>query len=369
MDRKSLFGNALDFAAGQCRRLIAEHPGYVPMYTVGGKWGLEGERWTHWCEGFYPGIYWLLHKFTKEPFWREQAEKQSSVLEPRRFDRNIHDLGFLFFSTYLRWYHLTDSPDHKQILIDAGRTLALRRQTGGYVASFLGPESLFIDIMMNVGIIFWAANATRDEKLRQIALEHCRTSQKYLVRPNGGTAHEAIFDEATGLFIRESTQQGYSACSTWSRGLAWAIYGFTAVHRLSGEDAFLRTAKLCADYYLQRAPEHGAPPWDFDAPDDGRQPLDSSAAAITASGLLDLGEQCDSALEKERYREEALNILESLCEEGFLARGRPGWEGLLLHGVYHYHKGLGVDESVAWGDHFFVEALVKVFMGSSDAAW
>jgi unsaturated chondroitin disaccharide hydrolase len=371
----SLYRSALDFAAEQCRRLVATHPGYVPMYTVGGKWDREGERWTHWCEGFYPGIFWLLHRHTGLAEWRALAEQYSRPLEPRRFDKTVHDLGFLFFSTYLRWYHLTGEDRLREILIDGGRTLALRRQKGGYLASFVGPQSLFIDIMMNVGIIFWAADAVRahhttgEKKLRKIALEHCRTTQKYLVRPDGGTAHEGIFDLETGEFRRQSTHQGLGADSTWTRGLAWAVYGFTAAHRLSSEAEFLDTARRCADCYLRRAPLGLVPPWDFAVPPDGPQLWDSSAGAITASGLWDLSEQVGDPAESARYRAAALTILDTLCSDEFLARGRPEWEGILLHGVYHYHKGLGVDESVAWGDHFFVEALVKAVAGRSDAAW
>jgi unsaturated chondroitin disaccharide hydrolase len=363
------FNAALEFVDAQCRRLIADHPDYVPMYTVGGRWGREGERWTHWCEGFYPGIFWLLCKHVDPGAWRGVAEKYSLALEPRRFDRAVHDLGFLFFSTYLRWYRLTGEPRLRAILIDAGRTLALRRQKGGYLASFVGPHSLFIDIMMNVGIILWAANTTGDTGLRDIALEHCRTTQTYLVRPDGGTAHEGIFDAETVAFQREATHQGWAATSTWTRGLAWAIYGFTAVHRLSGEPEFLDTGRRCADCYLRRAPAGLVPPWDFDVPPDGPQLWDSSAGAIAASGLWDLSEQVRDAAEAARYRAAALTILDTLCSDEFLARGRPEWEGILLHGVYHYHKRLGVDESVAWGDHFFVEALVKAIAGRSDAAW
>src|SRR5271157_1350908 len=171
------FRAALDFAGRQARRIVDTYPGYSPMYTVGGKWNREGQRWTHWCEGFFPGILWLLHQHTGDPDWRRFAEQYSRPLEPRRFDREVHDLGFLFFSTYLRWYHLTGDPAVKQILIDAGRTLALRRQKGGYLASFIGPQSLFIDIMMNVGLILWTANETGDQVLRDIAIEHCRTTQ------------------------------------------------------------------------------------------------------------------------------------------------------------------------------------------------
>ncbi|MBV9121879.1 MAG: glycoside hydrolase family 88 protein, partial [Planctomycetes bacterium] len=196
---------ALEFAAGQARRIVAAYPGYYPMYTVGGRWHQEGDCWTPWCEGFFPGILWLLYRHTGADEWRELAERYSRPLEPRRQDRTVHDLGFLFFSTYLRWYHRTGHPDWRAVLIEAGRTLSLRRQPGGYLASFIGPQSLFIDIMMNVGLVFWAARETGDEALRQIALDHCRASALYLVRPDGGTAQEAIFDTATGGFVRNST--------------------------------------------------------------------------------------------------------------------------------------------------------------------
>ncbi len=363
------FQRALEFAARQAQRIVTKYPGYTPMYTIAGLWNREGERWTHWCEGFFPGILWLLHKVTGDAEWRRLAEHTSRPLEPRRFDRTVHDLGFLFFSTYLRWYHLTGDTALRDILIDAGRTLALRRQKGGYLASFVGPESLFIDIMMNVGIIFWAANATGDESLRQIALEHCRTSARYLVRPDGGTVHEAIFAPDTGEYLRPSTHQGWNADSTWSRGLAWAIYGFTAAHRLSGATEFLGTDQRCARYYLQHAPAGLVPYWDFDLPAEGPHLWDSSAGAIAASGLWDLAEQVSDLAEQDRYRGASLSILRTLCSDQFLPYHQPEWEGILLHGIYHYHKGLGVDESVAWGDHFFVEALVKAVFGRSEAAW
>jgi len=365
---RPVFANALAFAERQCRRLIETHPGHVPMYTVGGKWNREGERWTHWCEGFYPGIFWLLHKHTGEAFWRQKAEEYTLPLEPRRYDRNVHDLGFLFFSTYLRWYRLTGAAKLRDVLIDAGRTMALRRQMGGYLRSFVAPESLFIDIMMNVGIVLWAANATGDETLKQIGIEHCRTTQRTLVRPDGGTAHECIFDVTTGQFLHESTHQGYAPDSTWTRGLAWSLYGFAAAYRLTGLTEFLETARRNADCFLRRCPPDLVPAWDFDAPTDRPQPYDSSAAAIAASGLLDLAEQETDPLHAERYRTAATTMLETLCTK-FLADQTPAWEGILLHGVYHLHKNLGVDESVAWGDHFFVEALVKALAGKSDAAW
>src|ERR1700682_4460437 len=96
------FNAALDFAARQAERILHEYPGYYPMYTVSGRWNREGERWTNWCEGFIPGILWLLHKHTRDERWRTRAEQYSRPLAPREQDRPVHDLGVFFFSTYLR---------------------------------------------------------------------------------------------------------------------------------------------------------------------------------------------------------------------------------------------------------------------------
>lgn len=353
--------NASNFVVDQVRAIINKYPGYLPMYTVHGKWNKEGERWTHWCEGFFPGILWLLYLARGEQQWRDLAERYTRSLEGRKHDRLVHDLGFIFGSTFLRWYYVSREQHLRDVLIDAGKTLALRRQKGGYLASFIGPQSLFIDIMMNVPLIQWVANETKDAQLAHIAEEHCLVTAKTIVRADGSTAHEGIFDVASGKFVRESTHQGLNDSSAWSRGQAWALYGFTTMSRLSEkhQSDFLATAKKCADYYLQRAPGGTVPQWDFDAPTDSPQPLDSSAAAIACSGLLDLAKLVDAETGA-RYRNAAYQTLATLCSDEFLAINNQDWEGILMHGVYHYHKKLGVDESVAWGEHFFVEALVKV---------
>ena len=211
------------------------------------------------------------------------------------------------------------------MLIEAGRTLALRRQTGGYLASFVGPQSLFIDIMMNVGLILWAANATGDDRLRQIALEHCRTTQNIPGAPrrrHGPRRH--LRRGHRPIPARRARTRVGAPDSTWTRGLAWAIYGFTAVHRLSGEREFLDTARRCADYYLRRSPPDLVPLWDFDVPADAPHLWDSSAAAIAASGLWDLSEAVtDPAEARALSATAALTILETLCTDRFLARAGP----------------------------------------------
>jgi unsaturated chondroitin disaccharide hydrolase len=354
---------AFEFAQGQVRRLVESRPGYYPMYTVGGRWGQEGELWTHWCDGFLPGMMWLFHQRTGDPWWATKAEEYSRPLEPRQHDRDVHDLGFIFTSTYDRWYRLTGEPALKQVLVQAGRTMGLRfKERGQYLRSFVADESLFIDIMMNVGVILYAARESGDAALLEIARRHCLTSRRVLVRGDGSTAHEGLFDLETGELIRQSTHQGYRGDSCWSRGLAWALYGFGTAYLYTRDPRFLETACLCADFYLAHTPG-GVPPWDYDAPPESRAQPDSSAAAIAASGLWNLSELAATQAHQMLYRQAAIQIMDALTQPEYLASGTPGWEGMLKRGVYHIHKGLGVDESVAWGEHFFVEALVKVLNG------
>jgi unsaturated chondroitin disaccharide hydrolase len=347
------------FAERQLRHLIGTYPDYFPMYTVNGQWKHEGEAWTNWCEGFLGGQLWLVYEQNHDPWWRERAEYYSRLIEHRKTDRNVHDLGFLFWSTWKRWYDLTGDPAINAVVIEAGRTLSLRfKEKGQYLRSFVADESLFIDIMMNVGIIFYAAQQTGDAELLRKATQHALTTRRYLVRGDGSTSHEGIFDTDTGAFLRQSTHQGWRDDSSWARGLAWALYGFGTVYAFTNDARFLNTAEACAAYYLENTPAHGVPPNDWMDPDP--DPVyESSAAAITASGLFNLARLTTDPLRARLYRDYALRIVDTLTEPEFLAIDTPGWEGILKHGTYHQKKGLGVDESVMWGEYFFLEAVSK----------
>ena len=350
---------ALDFAAGQVEALVRTRPDTFPIFTVDGRWQVEENAWTNWTEGFLGGLVWIFARRTGDAWWRERAEHYSRLIEPRRFDRTVHDLGFLFISTWKRWYEIDGDPALLERVIDAGRTMALRfDERGRYLRSFVAPESCFIDIMMNVGVIFEAARATGDADLLRIATEHCLTTRRHLVRGDGSTAHEAIFDLETGAFLRPGTHQGWRPDSSWARGQAWALYGFGTAFLHTGDPRFLDTAQRCADFFLDRTGAAIIPPNDWEEPDPPR-PYESSAAAIAAAGLLQLARMASEPVRRERYRDAALAILTELCSPRFLAIETPGWEGVLLHGVYHERRELGVDESVMWGDYFFVEALER----------
>jgi len=358
---RDTLSSTLDFAARQVRRLADAHPGFYPIYTAGGKWKHDGPAWTHWCDGFLPGMMWIFHRRANDAaekgFWMDLAIEYSRPLEARQFDKDTHDLGFIFLSTYYRWYMITREPKLNDVLVQAGRTMAARfKEKGQYLCSFVSEDSLFIDIMMNVGIIFYAARETNDRRLRDIAMRHVLTTRRHLVRGDGSTAHEGIFDLDTGEFLRMASHQGYRADSCWSRGLCWAMYGFGVAYEYTRDPRFLETAQSCADYYLTHTNSDGLPPWDFQAPQDNRRLADTSAAAIAASALLRLCRMLPDPVKGFYYWSCALHILKTLCEK-YTAVDDPAWEGVLKGGVYHMQKNLGVNESVMWGDYFFCEAL------------
>jgi unsaturated chondroitin disaccharide hydrolase len=201
-----------------------------------------------------------------------------------------------------------------------------------------------------------------DANLMRIAMQHCLTTRRTIVRGDGSTSHEGIFDLQTGEFLRQTTQQGYRGDSCWSRGLAWSLYGFGTCYELTGDPQFLNTAEANAQFYLEHTPSNGVPPWDYDAPAEGKLSIsqpDSSAAAIAAVALFNLAKLTPDRVRAVAYRKAALHTMETLTRPPYLASDDPAWEGILKRGVYHIHKGLGVDESVMWGEFFFVEALTK----------
>jgi len=334
--------------------------------------------WTDWTPGFYAGQMWLLYKLLKDDFWAEKAREHSLPLLPRRFDRDVHDLGFIFLSSYGRWLEQTEEDDPVRAeLVDTlvtAATVQSERWNGasdeGFIYSFNGPQSLFIDIMMNVRLLFWAAANGAGSRVGERAIEHARTSASYLVRrageglgeEDGSVAHEAIFntEQGRGEFRCLSTQQGYSPFTCWARGLAWAMYGYAYAYGATGDESFLETAHLCAGYYLLNTPGDGVPYWDYGAPGIPDEPRDSSAAAIAGCGLLLLAELDSGSPGAGDYLQTALTIGATLSSDDYLGPKREGEEGLLLGGVYHRPRGWGVGGAVMWGDYFFLELIERL---------
>jgi unsaturated chondroitin disaccharide hydrolase len=357
---KAAASTTLEVAAGKVSRLANDYPDYFPLYTDRGRWKHGKEAWTNWCEGFLGGQMWLFYELGLGEDWKARAEHYSKLVEERQYDDQVHDLGFVLCPTWKKWWELTGDDVRRQVVVQGGKTMATRFNTKGkYLRSFLAPDSIFIDIMMNVGIVAVAGLETGDQQLLDVAERHCETTRKYLVRGDGSTSHEGIFDLNTGEFLRQTTQQGWRNDSAWARGQAWSLYGFTSMYALTGNPHWLATAQLNADYWLEyTADRDPVPPNDFDEPNPVRR-WESSAAACAAGGLIMLASLVADDDQAQQYHRQAEVTIARLCEPEFVAH-EESWEGALKHGSYHEAKQLGVGESVMWGEYFFVESLARV---------
>lgn len=354
---------ALKVVDQKVRGLVTKHPDYFPLFTENGKWKHGKETWTNWCEGFLGGQMWILADHLDRDFWRPKAEHYSSLLKGREFDREVHDLGFTFWPTWRKWFNETGDTALNEVVVQAGKTMALRfNEKAGFLRSFLAEDSTFIDIMMNIGIIFYAAQQSNDPEILRIVNTHVLQTRRHMVRGDGSTSHEGIFDLETGVFLRQTTQQGWRDDSSWARGQAWALYGFGTCFAYSGDQRYLEAARATADFFIDRTGDHLIPPNDWEE----SSPLmmhESSAGAIAASGLLQLSQIVGDSSQAQKYSNYAFRMIEKLCSSEFLASNDDEWEGVLMHGSYHEQKRLGVDESVMWGEYFFAEALDKVLGG------
>lgn len=360
-----------EFAQTQVRRLVERHPDLCPAHTVDGQWQHDAPAWMDDAQGALPGMMWIFFEETGSLYWREKAEHYSRLLEPRKDDPSLAHPGFVFFhGTYRRWYEATlrdgrPNPAIRETLWQAAHALALRfRAQGGYLAFGLGEDVMGVDSMVDVPLVLHAAIETGDEQLMDVASKHTATARRHLVRGDGSTSQGVVFDLESGTCLRPIAEQGYRVDSCWSRGLACALYGFATCGKMLNFGPWLETARACSQYLLERLSGDPVPAWDFSAPENSRQQKDSGAAALAAAGLLELADSYvmvgpQEARQRKYLRDAAIRILGQLCEPEYLAYAESRWEGILKHGVYHMGKALGVDESVMWGEYFFVDALQR----------
>lgn len=320
-----------------------------------------------WTSGFWPGILWYLYEGTKDNMWKTAAENYTQRILPVTYQKAMnHDVGFITMCSLGNGYRLTGNQEYKNALLRAADSLAvLFNPKIGTILSWPGmvkkegwPHNTIIDNMMNLELLFWAACNGGGHHLYEIACEHADTTMKYQFREDYSCYHVAVYDTITGHFVKGVTHQGLSDSSMWARGQAWAIYGYTMVYRETGEPRFLDFAKKVADVYLSRLPEDLIPYWDFDAPElSSGEPKDASAAAITASALLELSTYVTDQDSSSYYYEEAQKMLEVLSSPAYKAEGKKS--AFLLHSVGHMPRGGEVDASIIYADYYYLEALIR----------
>lgn len=401
-----------------------------PVFTAAGKYTTRG--WTEWTQGFQYGSAILQFDATGEKTFLDIGRKKTvDSMAPHVSHVGVHDHGFNNVSTYgnlLRLMKESKTPFNEweknfyeialkvSGAVQAGRWTSIRG--GGFIHSFNGPHSLFVDTIRScralivshaLGHIYQGEGDVKISLLGR-AIQHMRATADYSVFYGEGrdtydiwgrTAHESVFNTTDGNFRCPNSQQGYTGFTTWTRGLAWAMCGFAEelewMDLVSEKDLesfggkseivgfILKAARATCDFYIQHTPVDGIPYWDTGAPNLYRvekyldkpadpfndfEPVDSSAAAIGAQGLLRLGRYLQNKKHKDgdKYWQTGLTVLNRLLEEPYLSTS-PQHQGLLLHSIYHRPNGwdyvpagskIPYGESSMWGDYHLREAGLYV---------
>lgn len=338
----------------ECLSIIP--PSNYPVRTKGiGEW--EFTSASDWTSGFFPGCLWNAYRLSNDSSWIESAKVFTEGLYDQQFNIDDHDTGFRIFCSYGNGYKILSNEGYKSVILQAAQSLATRFNPNvGSIQSWNGPFQVIIDNMMNLELLFWASKNGGSSEFYNIAVSHANKTMENHIRPDGGSYQLVVYDSLSGQVLQRKTVQGYSDSSTWSRGQAWGIYGFTMCYRETNDAAYLNTAKKMADYYIDHLPFDYVPFWDLNLPsDDPRQFKDASAAAITCSGLLELS----GYLYDKKYSDAAENILNSLINN-YLSIN-TGSSGIILHCAYNVNSNnpFDRDASTIWGDYYFLEALYR----------
>lgn len=320
-----------------------------------------------WTSGFFPGSLWLMYQRTGAAAWQTAAAQRQSAIEGEKNDTSTHDVGFKIFTSFGNGARLTNDAAYRQVVLTGAGSLAKRYSaTVGSIRSSgsiddMNNFQVIIDNMMNLEILFWAARNGGAHELYDMAVSHALTARANQVRADGSTYQVVTYDPRSGAVKSKGTNQGYSSESTWSRGQAWALYGFTMAYRETGDARFLETARQTADYFINHLPADKVPYWDFELPSTAGQPRDSSAAAIAASGLLELSRLDPDSANQQRDLDSAKSILTALSSPAYLAEG-TGYRSILLHGTRNNRSSDtdSHDTGLSYGDYYFLEALLRV---------
>ncbi len=316
-----------------------------------------------WTSGFYPGILWQMYDHSRNASWMTAAQKWSIGIEKEKTNTRTHDVGLMLFTSFGQGYRITNDEKYREILLRGAKSLSTRfNPTIGCIRSWDHGKWAFpviIDNMVNLELLFWATKVSGDSSFFKIAESHANTTIKNHFREDNSSYHVVDYDTATGLPISKGTHQGFSSQSAWSRGQAWGLYGYTMVYRETKDPVFLAQAEKIAEFFLShpRLPEDMIPYWDFDAPGIPNEERDAAAAAIVASGLLELSTFSANGT---RYREAAKKILKSLSSNKYFAAPGTNQNFFLKHCVGHKPGNYEIDVPLIYADYYFLEALLRL---------
>ena len=315
-----------------------------------------------WTSGFYVGNLWQIYTLTGDSKYKERAEQWIPFLEKEKFNVGTHDMGFKIYCSFGKGYEIIQSAPYKKVIIKSAQTLCNRfNKKIGSLKSWDNRDKwdfpVIIDNMMNLELLFEASKLTGDDSYRKIAIQHANTTLKNHFRKDDSCYHVVGFDTITGKVKSKNTHQGYSDDSSWARGHAWAVYGFTMTYRYTKDKTYLKQAEATAQFFInhKNMPEDGIPYWDFNAPTIPNTTRDASAAAIMASALIELY----TFTKNEVYLNYSNKVINSLSSDKYLLNGSVNGPFILDHSTGDWSKKTELDEPIVYADYYFLEAIIR----------
>ena len=344
----------------------ADHDNNIPRTVEGGEISWIKKEFD-WTEGFFPGSCWYLYEVTKDDKWKNAAEKFQSIFEDHKYKTTNHDLGFVFNCSYGNGFRITHNDVFKDVMITAADSLITRfnPKVGclmswdvdkGWQAERDWKFPVIIDNMMNLELLFKVSEFTGNPKYKDIAIAHANTTLKNHFRKDSSSYHVVDYEPESGEIRGKQTAQGYSDDSDWARGQAWGLYGFTMCYRFTKDEVYLQQAEKIADFIINypETPKDGIPYWDYDASNIPNEPRDVSAAAITASALIELDSYTDKS-----YKPEIDKILKSLASDEYTAKLGENNHFVLKHSVGSIPHNNEIDVPLNYADYYYLEALIR----------
>ncbi|MBH0341194.1 glucuronyl hydrolase [Paenibacillus larvae] len=365
----------LDWICGKLGRQLEKFGNRFPSScATNGKYRLKDN--DDWTNGFWTGMLWMAYEYSKDNMFRDAALQNIQSFQ-QRLELNLvldhHDIGFLYTLSVGAGHKIMQDPMLLKVLVAAAEKLAARYQEKGRFIQAWGrlddPNEyrLIVDSLMNLPLLFYTSDKTGVPKYREIAESHFRTLISTIVREDASTYHTFFFHPENGMPAYGATHQGYSDNSCWARGQAWAVAGLPLVYRYSPYDQFAVLYEDIANYFLTHLPDDIVPYWDLSFDAGSNEPRDTSALAIAVCGLLET-----AAFSKGAYREKLVRVsigMLSVLRNGWTSKEHPDMEGILLHGIYAYAEGKGMDEPNLWGDYFYMEALYRLYNPAWKTYW
>ena len=317
-----------------------------------------------WTSGFFPGMLWYLYELTKDPKWMAEAKLYTAKIENQKFTTTTHDLGFILYCSYGNGYRLTGDTSYRSVIIQSAKTLSKRfSPVTGVIRSWDHHADqwkfpVIIDNMMNLELLFEATKLTGDSSFYKIAVSHANTTLKNHFRKDYSSYHVVDYDPATGAVKAKATAQGYADESSWARGQAWALYGYTMCYRETKDKAYLAQADSIANFIFHHAanlPADKIPYWDFNDPKIPESPRDASAAAIMASGLFELSQY---SKEGKVYKKTAEQLLNTLAKK-YTSKPGANFGFLLAHSTGNKPSNSEIDVPIIYADYYYLEALLR----------